>query len=141
MQPSDVCEYSGARCNSCGWTAQARWPGPHAAAPPPPLRPAAAIARRVYINQGLGVGQFRRIFGGRSNAKGKVVPEHYRKVGAPGTKAAAPAAAALLVCMCKVDAAVEGVGLDMERRGADMERPPEPLLPRPLPLCCRRPAA
>eukprot|EP00887_Chlorella_sp_A99_P000775 scaffold5.g775.t1 len=32
---------------------------------------AAAVARRVYINQGLGVGQFRRIFGGRSHAKGK----------------------------------------------------------------------
>lgn len=40
---------------------------------------AAAIARRVYINQGLGVGGFRRIFGGRSNAKGRVTPEHHAK--------------------------------------------------------------
>ena len=40
---------------------------------------AAAVARRVYINQGLGVGQFRRIFGGRSNAKGRVSPEHFTK--------------------------------------------------------------
>ncbi|KAL6772205.1 RPS19 [Auxenochlorella protothecoides x Auxenochlorella symbiontica] len=40
---------------------------------------AAAIARRVYIRQGLGVGAFRRIFGGRSNAKGSVAPEHFAK--------------------------------------------------------------
>lgn len=43
--------------------------------------PAAAIARRVYINQGMGVGAFRRAFGGRSNAKGRVTPEHHAKVG------------------------------------------------------------
>lgn len=50
-----------------------------------PLRPpAAAIARRVYINQGMGVGAFRRAFGGRSNAKGRVTPEHHAKVGADG---------------------------------------------------------
>jgi hypothetical protein len=30
----------------------------------------AAIARRVYINQGLGVGMFRKIFGGRNHAGG-----------------------------------------------------------------------
>ncbi len=35
---------------------------------------AAAIARRVYMRQGLGVGAFRRIFGGRSNKKGSVTP-------------------------------------------------------------------
>ncbi|KAL4430160.1 hypothetical protein ABPG77_004942 [Micractinium sp. CCAP 211/92] len=40
---------------------------------------AAAIARRVYINQGMGVGAFRRAFGGRSNAKGRVTPEHHAK--------------------------------------------------------------
>ncbi|PRW59438.1 40S ribosomal S19-1 [Chlorella sorokiniana] len=40
---------------------------------------AAAIARRVYINQGMGVGAFRRAFGGRSNAKGRVTPEHHVK--------------------------------------------------------------
>ncbi len=42
---------------------------------------AAAIARRVYINQGMGVGAFRRAFGGRSNAKGSATPEHHAKVG------------------------------------------------------------
>ncbi|GAB4816778.1 hypothetical protein N2152v2_003824 [Parachlorella kessleri] len=40
---------------------------------------AAAIARRVYMRQGLGVGAFRRIFGGRSNKKGSVTPEHFAK--------------------------------------------------------------
>ena len=40
---------------------------------------AAAIARRVYLRQGLGVGAFRRIFGGRSNQKGAVDPEHHAK--------------------------------------------------------------
>lgn len=39
----------------------------------------AAIARRVYLRQGLGVGAFRRIFGGRTNAKGAVTPEHHTK--------------------------------------------------------------
>ena len=39
----------------------------------------AAIARRVYLRQGLGVGAFRRMFGGASNAKGKVCPEHHAK--------------------------------------------------------------
>ena len=46
----------------------------------PPFRcTAAAIARRVYIRQGLGVGMFRKIFGGRSNKKGAVCPEHFAK--------------------------------------------------------------
>jgi small subunit ribosomal protein S19e len=40
---------------------------------------AAAIARRVYINQGMGVGAFRRVFGGRSNKAGSVTPEHHAK--------------------------------------------------------------
>lgn len=52
--------------------------------PPPlclflPLLPAAAIARRVYIRQGMGVGGFRRAFGGRSNAAGSTAPEHHAK--------------------------------------------------------------
>jgi small subunit ribosomal protein S19e len=41
--------------------------------------PAAAIARRVYIRQGMGVGGFRRAFGGRSNAAGSTAPEHHAK--------------------------------------------------------------
>ncbi|KAI3438853.1 hypothetical protein D9Q98_001270 [Chlorella vulgaris] len=40
---------------------------------------AAAIARRVYIRQGMGVGGFRRAFGGRSNAAGSTTPEHHAK--------------------------------------------------------------
>lgn len=40
---------------------------------------AAAVARRVYLIQGLGVGHFRRVFGGRSNPKGSVAPEHFAK--------------------------------------------------------------
>lgn len=35
---------------------------------------AAAIARRIYMRQGLGVGMFRKIYGGRSNKKGSVTP-------------------------------------------------------------------
>ena len=57
----------------------------------PPFRcTAAAIARRVYIRQGLGVGMFRKIFGGRSNKKGAVCPEHFAKgaVSRPGGRAA-----------------------------------------------------
>lgn len=42
-------------------------------------RCAAAVARRVYIQKGLGVGEFRRIFGGRSFKKGKVAPEHFAR--------------------------------------------------------------
>lgn len=45
----------------------------------PPACPAAAIARRVYIRQGMGVGGFRRAFGGRSNAAGSTTPEHHAK--------------------------------------------------------------
>lgn len=33
----------------------------------------------MYIRQGMGVGGFRRAFGGRSNAKGSVAPEHHAK--------------------------------------------------------------
>jgi small subunit ribosomal protein S19e len=40
---------------------------------------AAAVARRVYMRQGLGVGAFRRIFGGKSNKRGHVTPEHFAK--------------------------------------------------------------
>lgn len=39
----------------------------------------AAVARRIYQSQGLGVGALRRIFGGRSNQAGKVTPEHHVK--------------------------------------------------------------
>lgn len=39
----------------------------------------AAIARRLYCNQGIGVGMFRKIFGGSSNRKGKHSPEHFSK--------------------------------------------------------------
>jgi small subunit ribosomal protein S19e len=39
----------------------------------------AAIARRVYLRQGLGVGAFRRMFGGATNQKGRVTPEHHAK--------------------------------------------------------------
>ena len=34
----------------------------------------------MYVNQGMGVGAFRRAFGGRSNAKGSATPEHHAKV-------------------------------------------------------------
>ena len=40
---------------------------------------AAAIARRVYLQAGVGVGEFRRKFGGRSHKKGKVAPEHFAR--------------------------------------------------------------
>lgn len=40
---------------------------------------AAAVARQVYVRQGLGVGAFRKIFGGRSHPGGKVAPEHAAK--------------------------------------------------------------
>ena len=33
----------------------------------------------MYLIQGLGVGHFRRVFGGRSNPKGSVAPEHFAK--------------------------------------------------------------
>jgi small subunit ribosomal protein S19e len=33
----------------------------------------------VYIRQGMGVGGFRRAFGGRSNAAGSTTPEHHAK--------------------------------------------------------------
>ena len=33
----------------------------------------------MYIAQGMGVGGFRRYFGGRSNAKGSATPEHHAK--------------------------------------------------------------
>lgn len=46
---------------------------------PTPTTCAAAIARRVYIQQGMGVGAMRRAFGGRSNAKGSACPEHHAK--------------------------------------------------------------
>lgn len=59
-----------ARCCRCRLTP------PH---PCLPACPAAAIARRVYIAQGMGVGAMRRAFGGRSNAKGRVTPEHHAK--------------------------------------------------------------
>lgn len=39
----------------------------------------AAVARRIYQQQGLGVGALRRVFGGRSNKAGKVTPEHHAK--------------------------------------------------------------
>lgn len=39
----------------------------------------AAVARRVYLRQGLGVGALRRSFGGRSNKKGSACPEHHAK--------------------------------------------------------------
>lgn len=39
----------------------------------------AAVARRVYLRQGLGVGALRRSFGGRSNKKGSAMPEHHAK--------------------------------------------------------------
>ena len=39
----------------------------------------AAIARRVYLRQGLGVGAMRRMFGGSTNKKGSVTPEHHAK--------------------------------------------------------------
>lgn len=49
---------------------------------PPSCHPsvlAAAIARRVYCRQNIGVGAFRKLFGGRSHPKGKVAPEHFAK--------------------------------------------------------------
>lgn len=39
------------------------------------LAGAAAIARKVYLRQDLGVGAMRRMFGGRNKRKG-TVPEH-----------------------------------------------------------------
>lgn len=38
---------------------------------------AAAVARKIYINQGLGVGAMRKMFGGRA-ARG-AAPEHFAK--------------------------------------------------------------
>lgn len=38
--------------------------------------PAASLARKVYMKQGLGVGALRRQYGGRNKRKG-VVPEHF----------------------------------------------------------------
>lgn len=38
----------------------------------------AAVARRVYMRAGLGMKDFRRTFGGRSFAKGRVMPEHFK---------------------------------------------------------------
>lgn len=40
--------------------------------------PAAAIARKVYMRQDLGVGAMRKMFGGRNKRKG-TVPEHFAK--------------------------------------------------------------
>jgi hypothetical protein len=62
----------------------ARLPRARSCHPTPPVAAAprlaaAAIARRVYINQGMGVGAFRRVFGGRSNKAGSVTPEHHAK--------------------------------------------------------------
>ena len=37
----------------------------------------AAVARRVYLRAGVGVGGLRRAFGTRTNPKGKVTPEHH----------------------------------------------------------------
>jgi len=42
----------------------------------------AAIARQLYVRQGLGVGAFRIIFGGRTNKKGRHMPEHHAKASA-----------------------------------------------------------
>ena len=39
----------------------------------------AAVARRVYLRQGLGVGALRRAFGSASNKKGRVTPEHHAR--------------------------------------------------------------
>ncbi|KIZ07512.1 40S ribosomal protein S19-1 [Monoraphidium neglectum] len=39
---------------------------------------AAAIARQIYVRQGLGVGQLRIKFGGRNKTRG-VKPEHFKK--------------------------------------------------------------
>ncbi len=33
----------------------------------------------MYVNQGMGVGAFRRAFGGRSNKAGSATPEHHAK--------------------------------------------------------------
>ena len=40
--------------------------------------PTAAIARQIYVRQGLGVGQLRIKFGGRNKTRG-VKPEHFKK--------------------------------------------------------------
>ena len=39
---------------------------------------AASLARKVYLRQGVGVGAFRRQYGGRNKRKGSV-PEHFAK--------------------------------------------------------------
>lgn len=39
---------------------------------------AAAVARQVYVRQGLGIGQLRVKYGGRNKRKG-VHPEHFKK--------------------------------------------------------------
>ena len=39
---------------------------------------AAAIARQIYVRQGLGVGQLRMKFGGRNKRRG-VAPEHFAR--------------------------------------------------------------
>ena len=39
---------------------------------------AASLARKVYLRQGVGVGAFRKQYGGRNKRKG-AVPEHFAK--------------------------------------------------------------
>jgi hypothetical protein len=46
--------------------------------PHPTPTPPAAIARQIYVRQGLGVGQLRMKFGGRNKTRG-VKPEHFKK--------------------------------------------------------------
>ena len=43
-----------------------------------PLRAAASLARKVYMRQNVGVGAFRKQYGGRNKRKG-TVPEHYAR--------------------------------------------------------------
>lgn len=47
----------------------------------PHTRPSctAAIARKLYLKQGIGVGKFRKLYGGRNHRAGKVSPEHHEK--------------------------------------------------------------
>lgn len=60
----------------------------------------------MYLRQGLGVGMFRRIYGGRSNTKGKVDPGEWARpargsplpAGLAGSTPLAPASPALARC-------------------------------------------
>ena len=59
----------------CGKPSPCGSPHPH---PPTPIASAASVARKLYFSQGIGVGAFRKKYGGRNKRNG-AVPEHYAR--------------------------------------------------------------